>query len=343
MKFLKTLVVFIPFMMISCLEVETTSKVNRDGSIERNIRLKGSAENIKKTKFNIPRQDLALWRITQDSLDEENDQYQAIARFESVEDLNQSFKRNTSDPGVEIISSLVLDEGFFFNRYYYQENIWADLPGPDLPMDTYLSQAELEALIVSETEPGGGALDTLEAARLEHQLDLYIEDLIYEDFVTQLREGGKRAGTLVIIDEMFKEHSDSLSLALNSTDYSDENLVWMPILEKYLDVTVIDKIQQANAEGFTEFYASWKFFEEVLLNDYQFSVELPGVIRNTSALDVRGNRMNWEPSTIRLFFGGISLEAESSVVKPWSLIITGLLLLLTLAVTVAGYLRQRSQ
>ena len=174
-------------------------------------------------------------------------------------------------------------------------------------------------------------------------LERYLEQLIYDDFVLELRKGGKKTGNLSVIDGMIKEHSDSLMKALSTTNFYDENLIWKSVLEKYVDGAIIEEVEQANAAGLTRFYESWQFFEEVLMDDYSLSVELPGVIRNTSASDVRGNRMTWEPETIRLFFGGISLEAEASVIKPWSLVITGLILLLTLVVTVAGFVRQRSR
>ncbi|NQT61510.1 MAG: hypothetical protein HQ556_01005 [Candidatus Marinimicrobia bacterium] len=343
MKYVRTAIMMIPLLMMGCLEVETTSTVNEDGSITRSIQLKGSVESISNTNFNIPRHDIALWQITQDSLKDDRILYHAEAEFESVEALNQSFKLNTMDPGVQIIASLVRDEGFFFNRYYYRENIWADLPGPKLPLEPYLSQSELDALIMNEVEGNEGLLDSTESARLEHQWERYMEQLIYDDFVAELRKGGKSSGNLSTIDGMIKAHSDSLMQALKTTNFYDENRVWKTILDNYVDGAILDEVEQANAAGFTSFYKSWQFFEDVLMDDYSFSVELPGVVRNTTASDVRGNRMTWDPETIMLFFGGISLEAESSVIKPWSLVITGLILLLTLVVTLAGFVRQRNK
>jgi len=343
MKYLKATILMIPLLMVSCLEVETTSKVNIDGSIERTVQLKGSAESISETSFNIPRHDLTLWQITQDSVGDDKYLYRAAATFESVDALNRSFKINTNNPGVQIIATLALKEGFFFTRYFYSEKIWADLPGPDLPMEPYLSQTELESLIENETEEGKGLLDSVEAARLEAQWEIYMEQLVLEDFIIELREGGRRSGFSAEVENMIKENSDSLQKALNTTNYYDENPVWKSIMEEYISSDIIDEIHVANAEGFKAFYQRWQFFEEVLVDDYNFSVEMPGVIRKTSAPDVRGNRMSWEPETISLFFGGISLDAESSVIKHWSLIIAGLLLLLTLIVTVAGFLRHRSR
>ncbi|MCF6238213.1 MAG: hypothetical protein L3J79_05270 [Candidatus Marinimicrobia bacterium] len=67
---------------------------------------------------------------------------------------------------------------------------------------------------------------------------------------------------------------------------------------------------------------------------------MPGVIRKTNAPDVRGNRLSWKPEAIVFFFGGVDLEAESTQINIWSVILTGNLVLLTLAVTVLGFLRR---
>ncbi len=340
MKYFKIAVILIPLMMVSCLEVETTTRVNNDGSIDRSILLKGSEKSISETSFNIPRYDLDRWEITRDSLGEDRSSLAASATFNSVEDLNQSWKLNFVEPGVQTQANLFIDEGFFFSRYIYRETIWADLPGPALPMEPFLSKSQLDSLIINDTDEGEGLLDSVASTRLEEQLDNYMQQVIFQDFINLLREGGQRSGNLEVIDEMLEEHSDALLKSLNATNFYSENLVWKSILGDYIDSVVVNEIEQANSEGLLRFYKSWQFFEEVLLDDYSFSLELPGVIRSTSASDVRGNRMTWEPETIVLFFGGVSLEAESSVIKPWSLIITGMLLLLTLVVTLAGFIRQ---
>jgi len=343
MKLLKTTIIMLPLLMVACLEIETTSKVNPDGSIERTVQLKGPADDIETSSFNLPRHDLTLWQITRDSLEEDKFRYKASRTFESVDDLNQSLKLDAADPGIQIEAKLEIDEGFFFRRYFYQENIWADLPGPDLPMEAYVSQSELKKLQVSETDSGEGLVDSVEIARIEDRLDDYLQNVIFEDFVAVLREGGRRSGNLEIVDMLIKENADSLSEALELTNFYNENLVWKSILGEYMPASVVDEIQAANAEGLADFYQRWQFFEEVALDDYHLSVELPGVIRETSALDVRGNRLSWDPEPIWVFFGGISIEAESSVIKPWSLVITGLLLLLTLVLTIVSFFRQRAK
>lgn len=342
MRISKIALSIIPFVMVSCLEVKTITRIDRDGSVERTVQLKGAPETIQETRYNIPREEKALWMITQDSVDKDNDRYEARARFGSVEELNRSFALNALDPGVQVQANLILDEGFFFDRYYYQEKIWSDLPGPDLPLDPYITKAELEALIRNETEADSSLLDETETDRLSKRLDEYLGEVIFDHFIRVFREGGRRSGHLEVIDNVIREHGDSLQAALNTTNYYEGNLVWEAIVSEYIDEHIITDVEAANQKGFAEFYTGWKFFNDVLVDDYQFSVELPGVIRNTTAVDVRGNLMSWEPSPVRLFFGGIVLEAESSVIKPWSLILTGLLLLATLVVTIIG-LTRRSQ
>lgn len=340
MRHFKIALILVSLLMVSCLEVKTTTRIKKDGSIDRMVHLKGSSKTIEETRFNIPRQDKARWTITQDSLDDDNDRYEAVATFESIEALNTSFALNAATPGVQVKATLILDEGFFFDRYYYKERVWSDLAGPDIPMTPYVSEAELESLIMNELEADSTSIDQEETERITEQLDLYIGLVIFEDFVVELREGGRRSGHTRAVDNLIKEHSDSLRVKLNSTNFYNDNPVWKTILGEFIDTLIVNDIEMANKDGFSEFFEEWTFFNDVMVDHYQLSVELPGVIRKTTALDVRGNLMTWEPSPVRLFFGGITLEAESSVIKPWSLITTGILLLLTLFVTVAGFLRK---
>lgn len=342
MKILKFIPALLPLLMAGCLEIDTNTQINPDGSVERTIELKGSASSIAKTSFNIPRVDAELWEITRDSIGDDNFLYHAQRSFDSVDDMNTSFEANTNPQRVKIKSKLIQSEGLFFSRYYYQEKLWADLPGPDLSLDEYLSELELQNLILNDTDIGAGTLDSLEAERLEQQLDLYFQHRIFGDFVEELRIGAKLSGTLQILNEVLENQQDSLVVKLGKTNYYDENQVWISVLEDYFDNKIIESIHENNAEGLSHFYARWQFFEEALLNDYSFSIELPGVVRNTSALDVRGNRMTWDGEAILLYFGGIQLEAESSIIRVWSVVITAILFLLTLVVTVLSFLRQRS-
>ncbi len=333
--------VLLSVLMVGCLEINTMTQVNPDGSVERTIDLKGSARSISETSFNIPRVDVAMWEITQDSIGDDKYHYQARRNFNLVDDMNASFEANTNAVRIKIKSDLTLSQGLFFTRYYYEEKLWADIPGPDLPMEDYLSDDELQSLILNDTDEGAGTLDSVEAERLERQLDLYFQHRIYEDFANALREGARRIDVLEQADEILNANLDSIKFKLNTTNYYDGNDVWESILEGYMNEDLLDAIHESNPEGFEQFYNNWQFFEDVLLNDYSYSIELPGVIRETSALDVRGNRMSWEPEAILLFFGGVTLSAESSIVNIWSVVITAILFFLTLIVTVISFARQR--
>ena len=341
MKFSRTLVILIPLVMTGCLEIETLTRIYPDGSLERSIKIGGSETEIQSTSFNIPRADSIDWTISTESERDDKVLYRATRSFASVAEMNKSFENNSNPQRVKIKAELKQAQGLFFTRYSYSERVWAELPGPKLPMAEYVSQAEVDALILSETESGEGQLDSLEAKDIEDRLDLYLQKRIFEDFSGLLREGARRAGKIEMVELVLSEHSDSLMSQLSVSNFYNENQVWKSILGNYLDASVVDAIQEHNRAGLAEFYQRWQFFEETILDDYKFEIELPGVLRNTNATAVLGNRMTWEPEAIVLFFGGTLLEGESSQVRIWSLVITAALFLLTLILTIVGFVRQR--
>lgn len=341
MKYSNSFIVLIPLLMMSCLEIDTLTKIHPDGTLERSVEVKGSEAEISKTSFNLPRKDRLDWQISQEPAEDENVLYRAKRKFESVQALNESFSENSGPLRMKIRSELDQTEGLFFTRTYYSEKVWADLPGPNLPITEYVSQSEFDAFILSGTDAGEGLLDSIEARRIEDRLDLYLQKTIFEDFAGELRRGARLSDSSDEVEALISEHADSLVVQLNSTNYYDENQAWKSILKTYLPNELLDLIQESNAEGFDQFYTRWQFFEELILNDYSFSIELPGVIRKTTALDVRGNRMTWEPEAISFFFGGVVMEAESSQVRIWSVVLTAALFLLTLVVTIVSFVRQR--
>jgi len=244
MKFSSISVVLIPLLMTSCLEIETLTKINSDGSLNRSIEIRGSEAEIQGTSFNIPRVDSIAWKISTEDVRDDKVLYRATKSFASVAEMNRSFENNSNPQRVKIKAELSQAQGLFFTRYYYSERIWADLPGPNLPMAEYVSQAEVDALILSET--GEGQLDSSEAKDIEDRLDVYLQKRIFEDFADLLREGARRAGKIELVELVLSEHSDSLMSQLSVTNFYNENQVWKSILGNYLDAGVVEAIQEHN-------------------------------------------------------------------------------------------------
>jgi len=339
MKTLSICLILLPLFMVGCLEIDTLTKINADGTMQRSLEIKGSTDAIFATSFNIPRADVSLWEVSLDSLSDEDYLYHASRKFESITELNQSFEKNTGPLRFKVKADFNQTQGLFFTRYYYTEKLWVDIPGPELAISDFLSETELKTLILNKTR--AGVIDSLEIQRIEDQLDIYLQRRVFEDFANELRMGALRSGNTQAVEIALKTHADSLIAKLSSTMNFDEENSWKTTLSEYFDPQIVDEIHENNTAGFIHFSERWNFFEEVLMNDYKLGIEMPGMIRKTSALDVRGNYMNWEPEPLAFFFGGVMLEGESSVVKPWPLLFTGVLFLLTLIVSVASFVRHR--
>ncbi len=343
MKYLKSCILLLPLLLTGCfsvLEVETTSKVNLDGSIERTIQLTGSENEILETKFIIPRQDLDLWQITMDSVEDNRFLYKANANFESVDELNQSLMLNAEDPGVQITADLEIEKGLFFTRYLYSEKVWYDLPGPDIPMEKYLSRRELMSGMSSESNTGMRELSPKEEKRIERRFEEYLQHKYFEGLVIELREGALVSGHIEELEKVLETNSDSLIIELEEVYFDDEYLEWKSILTKYLTPIMLEDIYLSNIEGFDRFLQGWNFLETLLIA-HKISVELPGVIRKNFDNEILGNRAVYTPSSILMFFGGVTLDAESAVARPGALIIGGILMALLLGGSVVELVRKR--
>ncbi len=330
----------LPVFMTACLDIETVSVVHQDGSIDRQIELKGSENDIAATSFNIPRRDTSQWLINREVQSDKKLTYLASRSFASVSEMNQSYEVNSNPLTVKIVAAFEKSHGFFYTRFSYQERIWADLPGPALDLGDYLNEAEVKILLDGEKDDT--SVDSVEMERLDQQLDKYLKRRIFEDFLSVLRTSARIVGRSAEVEAVLVESGDTLQSRLDLTDFYDENLVWKTLLGEFLDTAVVEDIERGNSQGLVEFYERWQFVEDVFLNDHHFNIQMPGVIRQTNANQVLGNMLSWNPESGHFFFGeGVILKAESAQVNIWSAVLAGMVLVLTLLVTIVGYLRNR--
>jgi len=329
--------VLLPLLLSSCLEIDTLNKINEDGSIDRTIELKGSAESLSKTGFNIPGSDSDLWLISLDSLEDDKLLYRASRHFDSVEELNKSYTDNTGEFKIKIKAELVKSEGLFFTNYRYHEKIWADLPGSDSLINDQEFAAEIKKLLQFEEDPESSSMDSVEAAELESRLENYLDQVIYADFIEEVLIGARRGGISQVIEPRLDGYKDSLMAMLKNTNYQDENPGWQDFMKKFISPLLVRIIWENNIAGFDHLYRSWQFFDNLLMDDFEFRIDLPGVIKKNNATDVQGNLLSWNPEAIFFFFGGVDLEAESSQNYLWGVFLTVVVILLALAVVIQEY------
>ncbi|NQV14971.1 hypothetical protein HQ531_05880 [bacterium] len=333
-------IILIPFLLNSCLDIETLTIINQDGSLERHVGLTGDPGEIQTTGFNVPREDIEFWEQTTDSIEKDKASLKASRHFASIDEMNQSFRVNGGPLRVQIEAELKLLKRLFFTRYRYMEKIWADLPGPELPMDDYLCMEDIEALLLRDSHPEESLLDSVEAKRLERAFESYLDHKIFEDFLLELDAGVRAAGISRELMQPVQDNYDSLFSQLRKTNFQNDNQVWQQTLAIYIDTTTIQGIHKNNADGFRQFYKRWQFFEEMIMNGYTFNIELPGSILETNSINVVGNRLSWKPEAVLLFLGGVELNAESSKINPRAIILAGALVFLILLVTLLRFFRK---
>ena len=335
------IVIFTCFLLTSCLEIETFTQINADGSIKRKITLEGLADGIQATRFNIPRHDLHLWQVSSDSIDPQKILYSAQRTFESIDALNQSFLKDNGDLKVNIKSELDVSNWLIFTSYKYTEKIWADLPGPQVPMDSYLSSDDLSKLFINKNLAEESRMDSAETQRIENALVSYLEYRAFSDFILELRVGARSVGIEDLLDETLKLMSDSIFVQLKESNYYDTNSEWIEVLGETFDDSTLVNIERENSHGFKSFQNRWDFVEEMSLNNHSFNVALPGVVRETNSNQLSGSSLEWNPDPLQFFFEGVELRAESREFNELTAVIIGLIVFFGLAIMLVWILRRR--
>jgi hypothetical protein len=74
---------------------------------------------------------------------------------------------------------------------------------------------------------------------------------------------------------------------------------------------------------------------------YINEVEMPGIILNTNASSVEGNKVSWKLSDEKFLYNDYMMTVESRVANPWVTYITGGVLIALVALLMVPRLRRK--
>jgi hypothetical protein len=148
---------FIP----SCLDYEITTKLNRDGSLERELIIRGDSSDLTEEKILYPVDSSWQVQMVKDSisLDEnnknskENWALHARRNFSDSRELNSFFDNEARFPNQQHMKVEVKKQfRWFYTFITYKEQFFPMFPFTEIPLNQSLKQEELDLIFAPETE-----------------------------------------------------------------------------------------------------------------------------------------------------------------------------------------------
>jgi hypothetical protein len=324
-------------LLAGCREYETSTVIRPDGSCERSVAVIRDSDDSTKAMADLsvfaPGKGWTMVKTVRGGEGgnvqrEKKYEFRASRTFRRVRDLNAALAADTA--GVpRLFVAVNLDRKFrwFNTRYDYRETYFVRSFLTDVPVQDFMTRQELDLYYQKE--------DTLD---LKKKADAWFLEG-YSRFVI---------GRLVRISEahplpglgpdQIRAESDSIKsfLMRNMLTEEDDSTAVVRMLETRFKgrrfegwKVPIDSLQ-------AEIQRTWEVFTETGSDSFFSSVRMPGLILDTNASTVEGNRAEWKFDGERFQMEPYEMRVESRVLNRWALWVTGLLVLAALSALVVG-------
>ena len=308
----------------ACREITVTTKVNKDGSFTRIIKITGDSADIFKKNLPYPIDDSWLMEVKHDSVD--TSMYVTYTKtYSSSVLVNTEMQNDTGwmsqlDRAIEIRKRF----GFFYSYLTFEEVVKAANPFTFLNFNDHLTAEDIQWLngeILPKSSTDSTIMEEVEEKALE-----FLAQSITAEIVDILEEGIRQLDDPEIDPQIVQNNYDSLLKIVNEWAFDSPD-IFIDTLSFLIENKKILALKQ-NSELFAAFNIKVKYFNQLFdMHDYNQIVIMPGIITETNSLFLKGNQVSWKVENVAFLFVDYKMHVESRVVNYWMFIVTGILAL----------------
>ena len=323
-----------------CLEIETTTRVNDDGTLHRMVEVTGDSSTLASGDYPV-----ALggqWETTLDRADDKKFRLRATRTFQNVDELNEAIR---GEPGRTLAFQARLERRFlwFTTTFRYEETLARFYPFNEVPVTEFVSPHEIDLFLHHELEdePYPTPGDSLALDDASDRFDEWEKRNRFEAFFRELMTGVERAADPQLTPEKLAAGKEELyRLAFqNANPARAEHLA--EVAADRFGKGPIDRAREANREGFDAYERKIDFLESVASTGFKTKIEMPGLITDTNARTIEGNTVSWPDFKAYTYVRDYTVWVESRMINWWAIIITGVIVLAIMALFAVSALRRR--
>ncbi|TSA26513.1 MAG: hypothetical protein D4R68_07290 [Ignavibacteriales bacterium] len=316
MKYYLAFLTFVLSMILNfsgCREYKTTTKINSDGSCVRTVIVKDKSIIPDSIVFPIPADN--SWKIERTKAKDDTTQtvYTATKYYADVNDINNEYK-NKEKIGLHVN----LDKKFkwFYSYFDYEEVYHSFFPFRKILLKDFLTPNEYELYLKNDT-----------TKVFKQRLNKYAEENYFEYFFDEflvLLEKNKIADLtpeyVASKKNIIKEHID---------EYGDKTEKLMKYMERVLGTKSVWKLRDGIDNIVKTILEKMDHFSTAN-GSYKNEVTMPGIILNTNAKTVEGNKVNWGFDENRFCYEDFTMMVQSRVINVWAFVVSGVIVLVVI-------------
>lgn len=340
-----------------CLEHQVKTTINADGSSERTITLNPESKQIPKTSFPLPVD--GSWDTSWTKSGDSKSILIFTKRFKDFEELSREYTHPPDSMKIRLDLRVHKSFRWFYTYYDYAETYGRFTDFTLVDPRTVLSEEEIHLLTYGDT-----------SQTLKNKREEWKARNLYEAIYRRLAQGVEMLQDTILTPANMASHKEELFSIL--VDYKGpgfelqdpERVLREQSQYRGTKTTMLTDSGMTN-EGLNAFTAiaartlqseavwnlkdsikaGWQDLLKMLAGrgtageSFANSVVLPGILLETNATDVKGNSASWKFSVDQLELRDFEMRARSRVVNEWAIAVTGVIVLVLLALLVLALFR----
>jgi hypothetical protein len=319
----RALCLILPILLVilsGCREIATETRILPDGSCERSVTASGDSSSILDGTLPIPVDSSWSPAWTRKTEGGERPIYSAHKAFQRVADLNAEL----SAPGDLVLSvrvSVQFQKKFrwFSTLYGYIETYHASNPFTGVPISDYLNDEEMRLYLINE--------DTL---GLKTKAEAWFERSMFEEIFQALVERARESGEAGLTEDMLVSKKEVVFEAVKQKDFEKPDDI-LAAVETATGCRASRKMKVPFMKILEEAQKKSGFLQQVTTDAYTCGVTMPGLIVETNASSVEGNRAEWKFEGKQFLWKDYAMSVESRRIHRWSVALSAGIVLLLLA------------
>jgi len=315
-----------------CREITVTTKVNKDGSFTRTIKVTGDSSSVFKPDLPYPVDGTWVKTVVKDTTDNGDYILSYTKTYKNSDLLNTELSQDTSwrkhlERNVAIDKSF----GFFYSYITFCETYKAVKPFEKFNYPNKLSAEEM--LYLSGNKIPLTASDSLKDKQVSDKFEELLIEAIANEIIITLEEGIIKLNDPQLKPENVEVYRDSIEHKLD--DYYENMNVYIDFYKEWTNNESVNKLKKLEPPLFMELNKKVSILlNSIFMDSYSQTVEMPGLITETNSISVTGNKVSWKVNGDKFIFHDYVMKVESRVVNRWPFIVSGLFLFLVLILLV---------
>jgi hypothetical protein len=325
---LALLIVLITIVFSSCYEITVKTSIHEDGSFTRTVVVQ--ADDLASAyDADLPYPVDDTWETVEryDSTNKDKPYILTYTKsFKSTDELDILIRNDSSAfSGLSRQLDIRKKHRLFFSYLIFEEIIYSANPYTDIAIEDYFSAQEIELIQKSVLLKDDS--DSLSYDKAVEKVEKYIEDLMFMEVTKSLEKGINGSATQTLKIEMLNPYEDSIRQHIVQMENGSDSI----LIDKLAqwsgneDWLILHEIQPPVFEASDA--KKERFFSQIMIEEYEEIVELPGLLTATNSISPVGNTVSWKLDGMAYMVKDYRMFAESRIVNYWGFVITGVVIL----------------